>query len=150
MERKFCRLCLKEKEIGKFSWKSKIKNMRQSYCKDCQNQRSQAHYLQNKVKYIEKARKRNYEILQQIQDYVWSYLSEHPCVDCNESDIVVLEFDHQTDKSYSINEIIKGRSSLTRVKQEIVKCSVRCANCHRRKTAKDFGWKKAKFKIMRP
>ncbi|QDH48465.1 hypothetical protein SEA_ZIKO_129 [Gordonia phage Ziko] len=26
------------------------------------------------------------------------------------------------------------------VKEEIAKCDVRCANCHRRKTVTQFGW----------
>jgi hypothetical protein len=29
-----------------------------------------------------------------------------------------------------------------RVRAEIEKCDVRCVNCHRRKTARDFGWLK--------
>ena len=150
MEEKFCRLCEKQKDISKFAWKVKIKNLRQSYCKDCQKIRSKEHYQKNKDVYIRKARVRNKKVLDQIQRYVWKYLSKHPCVDCSESDIVVLEFDHQGDKKYSLNEIIKERGSLLKVKQEIEKCIVRCANCHRRKTAKDYGWKKLNFTIMRP
>jgi hypothetical protein len=139
---KFCNLCQNEKEISEFAWKLKLKKTRQSYCKSCQKIRSQEHYRNNKQKYIEQARKRNQKVLESIQNYVWDYLSEHPCVDCGEKDVVVLEFDHKSSKLYNLSEIIKERSSLTKVKKEIEKCVVRCANCHRRKTAKDFEWKK--------
>lgn len=145
MEEKFCRLCQTQKRLQDFAWKSKVNNKKQSYCKDCQNIRSKDHYKKNRELYLVKAKKRNKIVLGQIQEYVWQYLSAHPCIDCGESDIVVLEFDHQGDKRYTLSEIIKGRSSLMRVKKEIEKCTVRCANCHRKKTAKDFGWKKAKF-----
>ena len=150
MVKKFCRLCQKQKDISEFAWKVKIQNLKQSYCKDCQKIRSRKHYQIHKDLYIKKARIRNKKVLDQIQQYVWEYLSKHPCIDCSESDIVVLEFDHQSDKKYSLNEIIKERGSLLKVKQEIEKCVVRCANCHRRKTANDFSWKKITFNIMRP
>src|ERR1041385_343252 len=133
MEEKFCRLCQRQKKINEFAWKIKIKNLRQSYCKDCQNIRSKEHYQKNQKIYIAKARKRNKFVLAQIQRYVWEYLSKHSCIDCGESDIVVLEFDHQGNKRHLLSEIIKERSSLLRVKQEIEKCVVRCANCHKRK-----------------
>ena len=143
MKQKFCRLCKQNKNLSEFAWKSEIKQTKQSYCKECQKIRSKAHYQNNKEKYIEKAKKRNKKIQALIQNYVWNYLLEHPCIDCGETDIVVLEFDHEYDKLYNLSEIIKDLSSLLKVQNEIRKCVVRCSNCHRRKTAKDFGWKKA-------
>ena|SRR3989344_9457436 len=141
MESKLCRQCDTIKNIIEFSWK-RLNKRRQSYCKDCQNKKSRAHYQENRDVYITRARARNKIILKKIQQYVWQYLSTHPCIDCGESDIVVLEFDHQRDKLYNVYELVRERGSLIKIKQEIKKCVVRCANCHRRKTARDFGWKK--------
>ncbi|MBI5138268.1 MAG: hypothetical protein HZA95_00515 [Candidatus Vogelbacteria bacterium] len=57
----------------------------------------------------------------------------------------MLEFDHRGDvlKIKAVSTLIGVRSSIEKVKAEIDKCDVRCANCHRRKTAKDFGWQKS-------
>jgi hypothetical protein len=35
--------------------------------------------------------------------------------------------------------------SWDRIAEELKKCDVRCANCHRRKTARDFKWFKGNF-----
>ena len=68
--------------------------------------------------------------------YVGDYLSSHPCVDCGESDPVVLDFDHvRGKKECDVNALVYGWSSLERLVREIKKCDVRCANCHRRRHA---------------
>lgn len=72
-----------------------------------------------------------------------AYLSAHPCVDCGESDPVVLEFDHvRGEKCHNIGHMLADGKSWTRISGEIEKCEVRCANCHKRVTAKTFGWYK--------
>ncbi|AER25978.1 HNH endonuclease [Mycobacterium phage Nappy] len=77
------------------------------------------------------------------QRYVLDYLLAHPCVDCGEPDIVVLDFDHLGDKLYNISNMVAQGFAVTTIKREIAKCEVRCANCHRRMTAKRHGgwWK---------
>lgn len=63
----------------------------------------------------------------------------HPCVDCGEKNPIVLEFDHKKDKVDCVGEIARRNGSLKAVKDEIAKCEVRCANCHRIKTAQSNG-----------
>jgi hypothetical protein len=73
----------------------------------------------------------------------------HPCIDCGESDPIVLEFDHREGekKLAAVSTLMtQMKASLKTIKAEIVKCDVRCANCHRRKTAKERGW----YKIEAP
>jgi hypothetical protein len=70
---------------------------------------------------------------------VLEYLLKNPCVDCGEADPVVLEFDHQGGKTANVSDGIRHGWSLKRIMEEIAKCNVRCANCHRRATAKAFG-----------
>ena len=70
-------------------------------------------------------------------------MRKNGCVDCGESDPVVLEFDHVVgEKLYNVANIVGTCLSLKTVKEELAKCAVRCANCHRRKTAKEQGWAK--------
>lgn len=75
---------------------------------------------------------------------VLDYLRLNPCVDCGEKDPIVLEFDHKypNSKLNNIASLITGQYSEKVILDEIAKCDVRCANCHRRKTAKQFSWYK--------
>jgi len=69
-----------------------------------------------------------------IHQQLIEYLLAHPCVDCGETDIVVLEFDHVGEKLDDVSTLANGGRSWERIKTEIEKCEVRCANCHRKKT----------------
>ena len=48
----------------------------------------------------------------------------HPCVDCGETDIVVLEFDHLRDKTASNVSYLISTNEIRRIKEEIEKCEV--------------------------
>jgi hypothetical protein len=71
------------------------------------------------------------------------YLRSHPCVDCGESDPVVLDFDHRdgVEKIETIS-VLRARGRREQLFAEIAKCDVRCSNCHSRRTAMQFGWSK--------
>jgi hypothetical protein len=63
---------------------------------------------------------------------VYHYLLEHPCVDCGETDPIVLEFDHNGDKFMTVSAM-KVNYSQGKLLAEIAKCEVRCVKCHRRR-----------------
>ena len=55
-----------------------------------------------------------------------------------ESDWVVLEFDHVNGKKINnIANMVQRGWALETIKNEISKCEVRCANCHRRRHYKE-------------
>ena len=101
-----------------------------------------SHYKRNTAYYVRKARRRNKAYREEIHKKVFEYLSCHPCVDCGESDSVVLEFDHieSEKKRAEVSRMISDFRSWKLILEEIAKCEVRCANCHRRKSAKEQGW----------
>jgi hypothetical protein len=73
------------------------------------------------------------------QAFVKAYLQIHPCVDCGEEDWMVLEFDHvREEKVAHISHLVRD-GSLAKLKVEVRKCDVRCANCHRRVTYQRCG-----------
>lgn len=73
------------------------------------------------------------------------YLKTHPCTDCGETDLLVLQFDHlpEFEKSFDIGRAITGSTrSWESILVEIGKCEVVCANCHQRRTGARSGWRK--------
>jgi len=99
----------------------------------------------NREKYLAKARSWNKKQGKILSSYLFKRLTQAKCIDCGETDIIVLEFDHLHDKKLDISAMYQDRYSLFALKQELKKCVVRCANCHRRKTAKNAGFWKYKM-----
>ena len=134
---KKCSKCKVDKEESEFYSNSKRPDNLQSFCKDCNRKYNATRYNNNK----EYLSNKNKELLKRNQEFIIDYLKSHPCVDCGESDLVVLEFDHVTgDKLDAVTRLVSTRSSIDKIKEEILKCEVRCCNCHRRKTAKSFNY----------
>jgi 5-methylcytosine-specific restriction endonuclease McrA len=75
-----------------------------------------------------------------------AYPMTHPCVDCGMANLVVLEFDHVRDKRWNITYTVGAGFPWSTIEAEIAKCQVRCANCHRIKTARERGYYDQKVK----
>ena len=75
------------------------------------------------------------------------YLRTHPCKDCGEKDPNVLDFHHVRGiKCFAIARAISAGYAEDTIMEEIEKCEILCANCHRRHTAKSQGWLRVAFK----
>lgn len=139
-ELKTCCSCKISKPREEFSVNKQKKDGLSYKCKSCQRDYSKSHHKLNKDKPEEIARRKKNKkiIIENNRKYVVEYLEKHPCVDCGEKDIVVLDFDHvKGQKSFTISKAIRF-INLEKIKLEIEKCDVRCANCHRIKTCIDF------------
>lgn len=137
---KICVGCGAEKVITEFNWKSKPRGLRQVRCRSCTREQLKHHYRENRSYYLHKARLRNEIVIEEQRQLLIAYLATHPCVDCGEADIVCLEFDHVRGKKRGNVAHMLGDHSWETILEEIAKCEVRCANCHRRKTARQRGW----------
>lgn len=139
---KTCSKCKTSKSLEAFPRNVAKKDGRGTACLECQRLYTRSHYNGNKQYYVDKARRNDIGYKAQAREYIVEYFKTHPCVDCGESDMTVLEFDHRdgVDKSCGISALVRGQAKLDRLIAEIAKCDVRCCNCHRRRTAKQFGW----------
>lgn len=142
MEKRKCSKCGKRKSIEEFNWKYKSKGIRHSNCRECTRKATGFHYRNNKKKYKQRASAFTREKRDDNRSKVVEYLEQHPCVDCGEDDPIVLQFDHVSgNKKESVSRLAACSYSWKTVEKEIFKCDVRCANCHMRKTAKQFKWR---------
>lgn len=114
METKVCTKCGKELPVDQFNWRSKEKGTRRAECKFCHS-----NYM--KIKYQEKR-----EIVQELKSHC-------SCAKCGDKRGYLLEYHHsdQTKKESEISRMISNNYQLDRVYDEIEKCVVLCANCHR-------------------
>lgn len=137
---KTCSKCRQEKSLSEFNKATNRRDGVQTYCKLCQRGIDKLFYQNNPGR---RTRETKEKARDAARRYVLAYLLAHPCVDCGEDDVVVLDFDHLDDKLYHITEMIRDGFSIKRIQEEIDKCEVRCANCHRRATARRHGgwWK---------
>lgn len=140
MKTRNCSKCKLQLSITEFHRKSSKSGKLQSICKTCRSDYSKTYYYNHKDYFRAHGRKREAETRRYNQTMILEYLQNHPCVDCGESDPIVLEFDHEdpSSKFKGVGDLARSRYTWKTVLAEISKCSVRCANCHRRKTAKQF------------
>ena len=116
--------------------KEEFTSWRENYCVDCRRSYDRKRYLKNPEYYKEKGSTNLKRAKDEKQEKIVDYLFNHPCVDCGETDPIVLQFDHQRDKTENICRMVHRNFSWKRILEEISKCEVRCANCHLRRTAK--------------
>lgn len=146
---KHCGRCQVDKALELFNDNKWKKDGKQTVCRDCEKQRFKAYYASNieiRKKAYEKSKISKAKRIYENYKFIFEYCKTHFCIDCNESEFVLLEFDHIKDKKMCIAKAAQ-RSTLEELKAEIEKCVVRCVSCHRRKTAKQLNWYK-KYDFM--
>ena len=139
---KECAICKLSFPIDAFNKNASKKDGLQPQCRECGKKKSKNYYNSNKEEHKKETIERNKRNRIVTQQFVYDFLKKNGCVDCPENDPICLDFDHQRDKVKGVSEMIGGGCSIATIMKEIEKCVVRCANCHRKKTAKDFGWYK--------
>jgi hypothetical protein len=136
---KTCTKCSETKPLTSFHKSGgKLKDgspKRRGICSACCNKIDRDRYDGNRREYMRQANTRRNEA-------AWELKRKHllECLDCGTTDTRVLEFDHvRGEKLFNIGGIRKGMKAL---EEEIAKCDVVCANCHRIRTYdRDKTWR---------
>lgn len=135
---KICSTCKSEKSVEEFGKNKTTKDGLSKVCRACAKARDRKHYQNSsRREYLKTAAMLSKD---RNRQFVFEYLVQHPCIDCGESDPVVLDFDHRGNKKNCVSIMVNNGCCLATLEKEIEKCDVRCANCHRKKTAKQFDW----------
>ncbi len=114
--------------MRKFGKIGQIKTSR--ICKACHSKSVRIARTADLDKYKETQKRNRCNVTLRNMRLVVKYLNSHPCVDCGETDWLVLQFDHvRGKKSFNISYRL-GSYKWETIKAEIDKCDVRCANCH--------------------
>ena len=128
---KYCPQCKITKPRSDFSPRSGNRSHQlRGVCKACN--------AENAIQRRETNRNRFYALLR---------ASNAHCIDCGESRLVLLDFDH-IDPTTKINHVSRLLDhKFETLLREIDKCEIRCANCHRLKTAEQFGYRKLDWEM---
>lgn len=149
LEGRTCPRCGEFRPLEDFAPKYRELPRPASYCRDCQRAYHRQWYQRNRYEVIARVRANRTQTEDRQEKKIvylaarrqrWHYLLAHPCVDCGEGDPIVLEFDHRSGKRAGINELMRRSTDWTEINTEIEKCDVRCANCHRWRTASSRGY----------
>lgn len=136
MGTKKCVTCKKElpKTIEFFATRTDRKTLYyQSNCRDCQREYRKIHYEKNKKKYIDKA----VTYKRKVSDWFKEFKKELSCKGCGDDRHWVLDFHHKdpNEKENMVSTLV-NKGSKIKLLEEIEKCDILCANCHR-----DFHYK---------
>lgn len=133
---KKCRECGVDKALTEYNKNRHKPDGLQSHCRDCSHKLFSRYYRGNRAHHKSVVMRRKKQRLKEYQVRIVRYLHEHPCVDCGNSDPIVLEFDHvRGPKRAAVANLVNSGASWANIEREIAKCEVRCANCHRKRTA---------------
>lgn len=140
---KRCGRCGEERDEAEYGIRDKRTGRKYTVCITCRRAYWRAYHYKDADAY--NARRRVLAAARRARNraVVEAYLAIHPCVDCGISDPLVMEFDHvRGTKIREVSLLVREGATLARLRAEIAKCAVRCANCHRRKTAREL-WGRA-------
>lgn len=142
MTTKTCKTCKNDKPVDDFPLREK--GIRRAHCKPCWSASRRTQYHTDGPERKDVIQKRNAEFRRKAKQrnftWLWAYFKDNPCP-CGESDPIALQLDHRdpAQKEHNVSALMAW-APLERVQAEVAKCDVLCANCHMKRTAKQFGW----------
>ena len=108
-------------------WKDKNKYKSEAYREYMRDYQRNWHQ-KNKVQRVAKIHKRK----EQLRAFYNELKENLECAKCGENHPATLQFHHRDPqkKEFNLSEAVRQGYSVERIKREIAKCTVLCANCH--------------------
>ncbi len=99
---------------------------------------SRRYYRENREHHVEQAMIRRTRRRKEIKQWIAEFKIGKSCARCPEADPACLDFHHrrQANKTVEICYVRRRGWSQKRLMQEIAKCDLLCANCHRKEHAR--------------
>lgn len=149
---KVCSRCKIEKGITEYHKRPDRPDGIVSHCKQCEKERkskmaeevkaySKKYYEENKESVCKRSALKAREKIEYINK-----LKEKPCTDCGQSfpgRPEVMDFDHREPHKKSFNISNGSWRTYADIDEEVSKCDLVCANCHRTRTKKNDLYRQA-------
>lgn len=128
-----CSGCKVDKIESEFNKNSCRKDGLQTFCKECNREKSKTYYASNIEKHRKVVRQRNKMWTEELRSRVYGVKRQKGCLLCKEGDPCCLDFHHPNDdKKDNVATLVASGYSWQVVEEEINKCVILCANCHRK------------------
>jgi hypothetical protein len=137
---RWCSRCSRLRGVGSFN---RHPSGLQWWCRDC----FKRYYAEQRAHHRRRSNALKTARVREAQSFILDHLRTRPCVDCGETDAVVLEFDHLSAKRAEISTLVRRGVRLPVLELEVARCEVVCANCHRRRTARRGRWRRAEAQL---
>lgn len=105
-------------------------------CKRCAKDASRKHYLKHREAVKRKARGHNRAQTERLREII-NDAKAKPCTDCGVAyPPHVMDFDHLdgSEKRFNVADAVSHGYSDETIRDELAKCELVCANCHRERT----------------
>jgi hypothetical protein len=130
-----CSRCGLLKPVSQYTWKDKGRRRRQAYCRECMNAAWRDWYRDedNRARHVAQVALRRQRRSTRHRQLI-SELKSQPCSDCGQTyPPYVMDFDHVADKTGEVSKFVYTYGTV-RLLEEIERCDLVCANCHRMRT----------------
>lgn len=130
-----CIVCKLDKCEDDFNWRNKQLELRKNHCRVCDRAMRKRSYEKHREKSIASVRERTKGVRAGFQ----KWKATLNCVVCGEAEEACLDFHHMDPdtKEDGISSMVGSRSNAS-VIEELNKCVVLCACCHRK--VHKYGW----------
>jgi transcription elongation factor Elf1 len=85
-------------------------------------------YSKNRKKVVERVKERKIKIRKWFNEYK----EKLSCLKCGENHPATIDFHHLEEKDHQVTHMVHYGYSIEKIKKEMDKCQVLCANCHRK------------------